>query len=85
MFPVDDYAQVYELITNLAPDFMRAALTAKIAPNTQEKKDFEEKAAYIFAINEIMKTMNQLRLNTNPPRTIPTNTRNFSRDNTNDY
>ena len=66
MLPIEDYREAYELITQLAPDFIHAALVAKIAPNTEEKRDYESKAAYIYALNEAIKTMNSLRFSTNP-------------------
>lgn len=73
MLDKNDYKQVFDMVSTLAPDFVQSAISAKIAPNTNEKMEYEAKAAYIYAINETMKTLNQMRLNVNPPRNSTNN------------
>lgn len=63
MLPVDDYSEALEIITGLMPDFVHAALSAKVAPNTPEAKEYEQKAAYILAMSDTIKSMNAMRHN----------------------
>ena len=68
MLAKSDYQQVYELLVNLAPDFIKSALSAKVAPNLQEKQDYEAKEAYIYAMFETIRTMNNIRFSVNPSK-----------------
>lgn len=63
MLKVDDYRAALELISSLAPDFIHSVFVAKNASNTPEGKEYAEKAAYILAMSDIVKTMNAARHN----------------------
>lgn len=63
MLPVNDYAEALEIITQLMPDFIHSCLSAKAAPNTPDAKEYEQKAAYILAMSDTIKSMNAMRHN----------------------
>lgn len=63
MKPIDDYRDALQLLTELMPDFVQSVLTAKVAPNTPDGKAYEQKAAYVLAMSDLIKSMNAARHN----------------------
>lgn len=83
MRPVSDYQEAFDIVNELAPDFISAAIDYKAAPTPQEKKEFETKAAYVLAMYETIKMINNIRYNALPqtqPQQRSSSRPNYSRE-----
>lgn len=76
-YPIDDYREAFQALSDLAPDFIQAAMAYKFAPTTEEKRDYETKAAYIKTMSESIKILNSIAYNVEnatgnrkPPRPV---------------
>lgn len=64
--PLDDYREAFELITELAADFINASMGMSFAPSQQDRKEFESKCAYVMAMHDALRTMNTIRFRSDP-------------------